>query len=92
MGGGLSGVNLVEFEPGAELCDDSWMGYIGEDCMTVLEFDDGLIESSKSGVLLLVHAKHNRAEMLISNRLVRAPLRDPRRSRSTKSLKNLVCR
>jgi len=24
----------LEFEPGAELCDDSWMEYINEDCMT----------------------------------------------------------
>jgi len=24
----------LEFEPGAEPCDDSWMEYINEDCMT----------------------------------------------------------
>ena len=33
----------------------------------MLEFDDGLIVHLWSDVLLVVHAKHNRAEMLISN-------------------------
>lgn len=27
-------IESVEFEPGAELCDDSWMEFINEDCMT----------------------------------------------------------
>ena len=30
----ITTVELPEFEPGAELCDDSWMEYINEDCMT----------------------------------------------------------
>lgn len=30
----ITTVESLEFEPGAELCDDSWMEYINEDCMT----------------------------------------------------------
>ena len=30
----MTTVESLEFEPGAELCDDSWMEYINEDCMT----------------------------------------------------------
>ena len=31
----ISNIESLEFEPGAEHCDDSWMEYINEDCMTV---------------------------------------------------------
>ena len=30
----ITTIESPEFEPGAELCDDSWMEYINEDCMT----------------------------------------------------------
>ncbi len=30
----ISNIESVEFEPGAELCDDLWKEFINEDCMT----------------------------------------------------------
>ena len=37
-------VELREFEPGPEICDDSWVEYINEDCVT----DASVLQKTRS--------------------------------------------